>query len=354
MNLFIYVLLLPIWTNTCLNTNQSDEPSTTAKHRESMETKLDNFRRHLLIIITGVMIIAFFIPVFAFSIITKEGVMAKSSRSSKISFSDSKTVSLCSPEKQSMLSGIDKLSGLSSPGKTSVPPSTEKLIRPLSQEKSCKPSSPKKARKQAHAHNLVNQVSSSYPNKANRPPWLASLQYLVRPTKTPCSPYPQNQSLPKPSSLQKLTKRHRHPILKRSVSAGRADILSRPQPVKSCLCYKEKCLVCRAASEFFVNNISEAKKNSQNPPFPRELKPFSKSFHKIDSRHNALCGNANDSDMMTDYSDGDSDKEITIICNIKCKEVIYKTTHEIIKGSIKIKTTHEEANLYQLFMLTIL
>lgn len=53
--------------------------------------------------------------------------------------------------------------------------------------------------------------------------------------------------------------------------------------------------------------------------------------------------------MMTDYSDGDSDKEITIICNIKCKEVIYKTTREIIKGSTKIKTTHEEANLYQLF-----
>lgn len=76
--------------------------------------------------------------------------MAKSSRSSKISFSDSKTVSLCSPEKQSMLSGIDKLSGLSSPGKTSAPPSTEKLIRPLSQEKSCKPSSPKKVFRSSH------------------------------------------------------------------------------------------------------------------------------------------------------------------------------------------------------------
>lgn len=62
--------------------------------------------------------------------------MAKSSRSSKILFGDSKTVSLCSPEKQSMLSGIDKLSGLSSPGKASAPSSTEKLIRPLSQEKS--------------------------------------------------------------------------------------------------------------------------------------------------------------------------------------------------------------------------
>uniref|UniRef100_A0A8C0I5P7 Uncharacterized protein n=1 Tax=Balaenoptera musculus TaxID=9771 RepID=A0A8C0I5P7_BALMU len=358
MNLFIYVLLLLIWTNTCLNTNQSDEPSTTgAKHRESMETKMDNFRRHLLIIIIGVMIIAFVYTCFCFlhyycmsddapeaGKVKKEGVMAKSSRSSKISFSDSKTVSLCSPEKQSTLPGIDKLSGLSSPGKASIPTSTEKLIRPLSQEKSRKPSSPKKVFRSSH------QENSSYPSKANRPPWLASLQYLVRPTKTPCPPYPQSQSLPKPSRLQKLTKRHTHPILKRSVSAGRTDILSRPQPVKSCLCYKEKCLVCRAASEFFANNISEAKKkNTQNPPFPRELKPFSKSFHKIDSRHNALCGNASDSDMMTYYGDGDSDKEITIICNIKRKEVIYKTTHEIMKGSIKIKTTHEEANLYQLF-----
>ncbi|XP_036859511.2 uncharacterized protein CXorf66 homolog [Manis javanica] len=56
-NLFIYVLLLFIWTSSCLNTSQSNESSTKgAKHGELMQTKLDNFR---LIIIIGIMIIGF-------------------------------------------------------------------------------------------------------------------------------------------------------------------------------------------------------------------------------------------------------------------------------------------------------
>ncbi|XP_057573539.1 uncharacterized protein CXorf66 homolog [Hippopotamus amphibius kiboko] len=358
MNLLIYVLLLSIWTNCCSNTNESNESSTTgAKHQEPKETKMDNIKKQLLIAVIGVTIITFASSCFCFlyyscisddatktRTVKKEGVTAMSSRSSKISFTDSKTVSLCNLEKQSTLASIDKLSGFSSPEKASTPSSAEKLIRPSSREKSRKPSSSKrvfrpphqekshrtrsleKARKRAHAHKLLSQGSPSYPSKAIRPPRLASLEYPVMPTKTPCPPYPQNQSLPKPSSSQKLAKRHTHCNLKRSVSTAKEDVLPRPQPVKSSRRYKEKCLVCRAASELFAESISEAKKKSaQNLPFPRELKVFSKSFHKMNSRYSACCGNANDSDMTTHCSDSESDREIIFICNIKREEIIYKT-----------------------------
>ncbi|XP_004441715.1 PREDICTED: uncharacterized protein CXorf66 homolog [Ceratotherium simum simum] len=357
MNLFIYVLLLSIGTNSCLNTNQSDGSSTTgAKHPESMETKMDSFRKHLLIIIIGVMIVTFVFTCICFlhynfmsdnapkaRRVKEKGVAPKSSRSSKISFSESKRARPCSPEKQPMLSGIDKLSGLSSPEKSSIPSSAEKLIRPSSRRKSSKSSSSgkvfrppqlKKSRRMCHlekshnlaqAHKLVSQISSSYPNKVVRPPCPASLQCTVGPTKPPCLPSPQNQILPpKPFGLQKLIKSPRHPNLKRSVSTGRADMSSTPQLVKPCRWYKEKCLVCGTSSEPLINDISEAKeKNAQYPPFPRELKSFSESFHKVDSRHNACCDNVSDSDRMT-YDSDDSEREITFICNIKHNEVIPK------------------------------
>uniref|UniRef100_A0A8C3WHE9 Uncharacterized protein n=1 Tax=Catagonus wagneri TaxID=51154 RepID=A0A8C3WHE9_9CETA len=352
MNLFIYVLLLSIWTNSYLDTNQSNESSTAgAKHHESMQTKMDNFRKHLLIIVTGIIIIAFVFTCLCFlhyncmsdevpkeGRVKKKGVKPKSSRSSKILVSDSKTASLCGPEKQSMLSSIDKLPGRSSPETASIPSSAEKLIKPSSQEKSCKAASPKKgfrsscqgkshrtrsldkARKRAHAHKVLSQVSSSYPSEAVRPPSWASLQHPVSPTNTPCPSYPQNQILSNPPSLPKLTKPHRHHKLKSSVNTRRAERLSRPQPVQSCQCYKEKCLIYRAASGPLVHNISEAKKkNAQIPPFPHKLKPFP----KMDSRDNVLCGNASDHDMLTYDSDDDSDREITIICNMQCKEFIY-------------------------------
>ncbi|XP_064338926.1 uncharacterized protein CXorf66 homolog [Camelus dromedarius] len=358
MNLFIYVLFLTIWINSCLDTNQSDgSPTTGAKHLESMETKMDNFRRRLLIIVIGVIILAFALVGFCFlhyycisddvlkaQMVKREGLTAKSSKSSKASLSESKTASLCSPEKQSMLLSIDKLFGLSGPERTYILSSAEKLIRSSSLEKATESSSPKKvfrschtenshgthsleeSCKRAHDQKLVSQASSSYPNETVRPLQPASLQYPVTPTKTPCLPDLQNQILSKPSGLQKQTKRHRHPNLKRSVSIGKADILSRPQLVKSCRCYKDKCLVCRAASEPLVNNISKAKKKHvQNPPLPRELKSFSKFFHKIDSKDNALCGNMSDRDMMTCNSDSDSDSEIIIICNIKRKESIHQS-----------------------------
>ncbi|XP_046529686.1 uncharacterized protein CXorf66 homolog [Equus quagga] len=366
MNLFIFVLLLSIWTNSCLNTNQSDGSSTTgAKHPESTETKMDNFRKHLLIITISVTIITYAFTCICFIYyyftndnapkagrVKKKGVAAKSSRSSKISFRESKTASPCSAEKQPMLPSTENLSGpsslkkssmlssaekpirTSSPERSSMSSSAETLIRPSSRRKSSKSSStghiftppplkkscrtchPEKSHKLAHAHKLVSQVGSSYPNKAVRPPFPASLQCTVRPAKPPCLSRPQNEILPpKPFGLQKVTKCPRYPNLKRSGSTGRADILSRPQLVKPFQWYKEKRLVCGTFSEPLVNDISEAKeKIAQNTPFPREVKPFSKSFHKVDSRDNAFCDSVSDSDRMTDDRD-DSEREITIICN---------------------------------------
>lgn len=244
-----------------------------------------------------------------------------------------------SAEKSSIPSSAEKLIGPSSPGKQCISSSTEKLNRLSSREKLHKPSSPQKtfrsthrrksyrtrnlekAHKLAHARKLGGQACSSYPNKVVRPPWPASLQYPVRPTKPSHS---QKQILPpRRSSLQKLTKCPRHRNLKRSVSTGKAGMLSRPRLIKTCRCYKEKCLVCRNSSEPLVN-ISETKdRNAQNSPFPSEAKSFSKSFHKGDYRDNVSCDNVSSSDIPT-YDSDDSDREITIICNIKCNEVILK------------------------------
>ncbi|XP_043426380.1 uncharacterized protein CXorf66 homolog [Prionailurus bengalensis] len=367
MNLFIYVVLLVIWTNSCLDTNQSyGSPTTGAKHVESMDAKLDSFRRRLLVITIGIMIIAFVFTCFCFihynclsddtlkaEMLKKEGVPAKSSTpSSKMSFSESKTASTCSLENQSLPSAIDKLSSVSCPEKSSISSSTKKSVGPSSLEKLCvssstqkfnKPSSQRKKRppcsvkkfksshlekpyrtrnlgkpyKPARAHKLVGQATSSYRNKAARPPRPAGLQYAVRPTKPLCPPHPQSRiSPPKRSSVQKLTKSPRHRKLKGSVCARSAEMLSRPQLIKPCRRYKERCLVCQS-SEPLISNISEAQnRNAQNPLCPSEAKPCAQSFLKADYRDNVFRGNVSYSDTMT-YDSNDSDREVTIICNMK-------------------------------------
>ncbi|XP_012637941.1 uncharacterized protein CXorf66 homolog [Microcebus murinus] len=368
MNLFIYIILLSIWTSNCLNSNQSDVSSTTgAKPLESMETKMDSFRRRLLIIVIGVMIIAFVSTCFCFlhfncmsddapkaGMVKKDGVAAKKSRSSKMSFSESKTASLCSPEKQPMLSTVDRLSRPLNAEKSSIPSSTEKLIRPLSPEKSSipssteklisssspkkssKPSSSKKLFRSSHLEKSYRKRSFKKSCKLSHAPKLvstfntdkpASLSYPARPpSKTPCPLYPQNQILPpKSSRLQKLAKPPRR--LKRSVSIGKAALLSRPQLANTCQCYKERCLVCQTFSEPLLNDISETKKKqAQNLPVSSKVKYFPRSFHKVDSRGNTYHDNMSDSDMMTYNSDDDSDREITIICNVSQNEVIFKGT----------------------------
>ena len=193
-----------------------------------------------------------------------------------------------------MLSSIDKSSGPSSPQIASVPSSTEKLVRPSSQQNPSKPSapkkvlgslpqeklhrirSPKKAHRWAHAHKLVGQVSPYYPKKAIKPTWPSSLQCPVKPTKT-SPPYPKSQSVPEQSSIVKLTKLQRHLKLKRPASEGRAEILSRPQPVKFCQCYKEKCIVCNAVSELFITPSEENMKHVPVPLSSCKLKCFYKS-----------------------------------------------------------------------------
>ncbi|XP_045393806.1 uncharacterized protein CXorf66 homolog [Lemur catta] len=344
MNLFICILLLSIWTNNCLNTNQSDVSTTTgAKPLESMETKMDSFRRHLLIIVTGVMIVAFVSTCFCFlhfncmsddapiaGMVKKEGVASKKSRSSKMSFSESKTASLCSPEKQAMLSTIDSLARPLSAEKSSISSSTEQLVSSSSPKKPSKPSgskklfrsyrkcSLKKSHKLSHAPKLVNPFNAGKP---------ASLQYPASaPSKTPCPPYPRNQILPpKSSRLQKLAKPPRH--LKRSANVGKAALLSRPQLANTCQCCEKRHPVCKTISEPLVNDISEAKKKqAQNLPVSSKVKSFPGCFHNVDSRDNTYHGNMSDSDMMTYNSDDDSDREITIICNMRQNEAIFKGT----------------------------
>ena len=82
------------------------------------------------------------------------------------------------------------------------------------------------------------------------------------------------------------------------------------------------------------------------PDFSHELKHSYKSFHKTEPKDNALYGNMNDS-HFTCNSDDESDKEATIMCNIKCKETIYKTSQNNLRphGKKKKRTTYvEEAN----------
>ncbi|KAM8752487.1 uncharacterized protein CXorf66 homolog [Rhynchonycteris naso] len=293
----------------------------------------------------------------------KKHVAAKSSRSSKISFSKYKTANLCIPEKQPMLSSIDELSESSSLErsyisfssenvirfsnleKSTIPSSTERF-KPSSREKSSKSSSPKKVsrsshlgksyrkqsldkpHKQAYAHKLGSQVHSTHLNRAVMPPSPATLQYPFWPTEQPYPNSPQNKILLlKSSSLQKFTKPPKHTNPKSSVSTGMANRLPRSKLVNSCSYYKEKCPDCISTSKPLVNDISEAKKtNVQNSSFPCEVKPLFKYLHKVDSRHNALNDNVNDSDMMTYVSDNDLEREITIICNINLGEVIHNGT----------------------------
>ncbi|XP_027391269.1 uncharacterized protein CXorf66 homolog [Bos indicus] len=382
MNLFIYVLLLSIWTSSCLDRNESNGSATAVStHAESKQGRMQGIRQYLLIVLTVILIIGFVIRCYFFIqyicvgeeshraiMVKEEGITEASSTSSKISFTDSKSLTAGpgNPEKQSVLSSIDNSSRPSSRQKASVPLRAKKLVRPSSQKNPSKSSthktelgslpqkklhrthSPKKAHRGAHAHKHIrsSQVSPSYPKKAITPTWPSSLQCLVKPTKT-SPPYAKSQSVPEQSNVVKLTKLRRHRKPKSPASEGSAEILSRPQPVNFCQCYKEICLVCSASSEPFITHISERNmKHVLVPDFSRELKHSYKSFHKTEPKDNALYGSMNDS-HFTCNSDDESDKEATIMCNIKCKETIYKTSQNNLRphGKKKKRTTYvEEAN----------
>lgn len=98
-------------------------------------------------------------------------------------------------------------------------------------------------------------------------------------------------------------------------------MLSMSPLVNSYAHYKGERPVCRTP-ESLVSDIFQIKNtNTQNPPFfPCELKPFSKCFHKVDSRDNAFHGNVKN-------SDDDSETEVIIFCNVRLKEdIVNKTT----------------------------
>ncbi|XP_026247981.1 uncharacterized protein CXorf66 homolog [Urocitellus parryii] len=376
MIFLIYVLFLSIWTINCLNTSESDGSSTIgAKQLESMESKMDNFRRHLLIIIIGVMIIAFVFTCFCFlhyncmnedaheaGMDKDECIEDKSAWPSRTSFSESRTENLCSLEKHSMLSSIEKLSGPSSPEKSSIPSSAEKLVRssgakklcrPQSKqklirsstheksflpfcaglylrsshlEKSCKTYSLEKSYKLAHAHKIVSPVSTSYPDKPVSLPWPASGQSSARLVKSHFLSHPQNQILlSKPLRLRKSVKAPRH--LKRSISIGKTVLVAKPLLAKTCQCYREKCLVCKTTSETLVH-ISESKKeNAGNLFSSSNMKSFTRSFQKVDSKDDVYGDNVSDGDNVTDidmmtYDSDDSEREIIIICNIRSNHIV--------------------------------
>ncbi|XP_077611311.1 uncharacterized protein CXorf66 homolog [Crocuta crocuta] len=367
MNLCVYVLLLFVWANSGLDTNRSDgSPTTGAKHVESMDTKQESLWKRLLVIIIVIVIIVFVFACFCFIYYNcwahetpkagtrkKEDAPALAARPpSKMSFSDSKTPSPCSLEKESLLSSIDKVSSVSSLEKSSIPSSAERLIRPSSpQHQSLSPGIPKvnkpssrgkkrpscsdkkfqsshlensyrsrhlgKHYQPARAHKPVDQAASSDPKKAVSPLWPAGVQYVVTPIPSLCLPHPQNHiSSPKPSTVQTLTKSPRHQKLKRSVCGRRADMLFRPELIKACQCYNERCLVCQS-SEPLVNNVFEAKnRNAENPLYTGEVKHFPQSFHKADYRDNVSS-----SDIMI-YDSDDSDREVTILFNMTGDEII--------------------------------
>ncbi|KAB0346073.1 hypothetical protein FD755_024280 [Muntiacus reevesi] len=359
MNLFIYVLLLSIWTNNCLDRQENNGSDTAAVTPvEPKQRRIEGAQHRLLIFIIASIIISFILRCFCFiyygcaskkadgAATVKKEDMTKASTSSKISFTKSKspTAGPGNLEKQSLLSSIDKSSGPSTSQKVSVPSSVEKLVRPSSQKNPSKPSnpkkvlgsvpqeklhrsrSPKKAHRQSHAYKLVSQVSPSYARKAIKPTWPSSLQCPVKPTKM-SPPYPKSQSVPVQSSIPKLTKLQRHLKLKSLASEGRAEILSRPQPVKLCRYYKEKCLVCCAVCEPLITHTSEENvKHVPVPPSSSKLKCFYKSSHKTEPKDNALYGDMNDSHLSTYSNDSESDREMTIMGNIKCKEAVYKTS----------------------------
>ncbi|XP_008059090.1 uncharacterized protein CXorf66 homolog [Carlito syrichta] len=352
MSLFIYVLLLSIWTNNCLNTSQSNGSSTTgmSKFLESIETKIENFRGRLLAILIGVMMMSFVLICFCFlhyncthDDALKSRMFKKEGTTTQSLFGKPNTASPCCPENQHLLPNIDKLSRplnsekssisfsaekltkSSSPERLSKQNNEEKLIKSLNTKKLSRPPCSKKLFRSSHlekSHRTCNLEKSCKPAYAQKPVRQVNSSYpdkIVRPT---CSLHPRNKVMPpKPLSHQKLAKPPRYSNVKRSVMLGRAVLLSRPQLAETCQCYKEKCLVCKTSSEHLIIDISKAKKkNARNLPVSKKEKYFSRSLYKVDTRNNGYYDNVSDSDMMTN----DSDKEITIICNIRYNEVLSK------------------------------
>lgn len=274
--------------------------------------------------------------------VKKEESEAKLSRLSILPLSESKTKNLNvhSSEKLALLPNTKNLSRPSTPEKLSIPSSEENLIRPSRYKKSFrapsitvllkspKPKKPRKARlekacKPAPPHKQAAQAGSSSAVKPVRAPSLTSLQSPGKPAKLS---YPENQVLPPMSpSLKKLAKPPKHHNLKMSKSVGEAGTVFTPPSATTCQYYKERCLVCKT-SECLLNSTSKEKKeNTGYLPVSGEMMPLSRSFHKVDSCNHAYFANMSNGDMI-DESNDDSDREITMFCNLTSRDIFPKGT----------------------------
>nr|XP_023418618.1 uncharacterized protein CXorf66 homolog [Cavia porcellus] len=266
-----------------------------------------------------------------------EDVEAKSSFPCILPLSESKTkdLNLCSPGKKALLPNTENESRPSIPEKSAPPSKAEKLVK----QPSCKSSvtSPeltellsssdlKKSRetqlKQSHklacAYKQAEKVSSPDSPKPVRTPLQASLQSLRSPSE---SLHKENKILSR--KAKKLAMSPGNYNLKTSESVSKADKVSKPPEDKTGQCAKERSLVCKT-SEALANNIFEGtKENAGYLVVLSKMVSFSRLGPRGDSQEydHFMSGNMSDNDMIH-YTDDDSDREVTIICNITSNDIL--------------------------------
>ncbi|XP_042523539.1 uncharacterized protein CXorf66 homolog [Dipodomys spectabilis] len=371
MNLYILFLFLPIWTINCSDTNQSDAVSYTGTESSMpMPSKMDDFRKRLLIFIIGIMIIAFVFTCFCFlhyncmvddavssDMENRPGISAMSSYQSKILADDFKITNSYSLERYLMMSAGEMFSPPPSAEILSPPNSNEKIIafpcpenisipccaeilnRPPSDKissKSSKKSSRSHHLEKAHRtqslENLpsIHKVDSSvYPYKPFELPPVTKPHSSTRSIKLPCLTHSRNQILScKPSKSRKSAKSRKRFHPKKS-SIQNAAMLSQPLLSKRCQCFKERCLVCNPSSELLINNISAAmKKNTLNFYVSSKRQYYSIFYPEVDSNNESYQESMSNDDSMM-YDSDDSDAEIIILCNINRDEVFPKRSRNV-------------------------
>ncbi|XP_048192672.1 uncharacterized protein CXorf66 homolog [Perognathus longimembris pacificus] len=365
MNIYILFLVLSSWTVNCSDTNQSDTVSATGTGSTMpMPSKMDDFRKRLLIFIIGIMIIAFVFTCFCFlhyncmgddaltsDMEKRQGISAMSSYQSKILTDDFKITNSYSLERYLMMSAGEMLAPLPGEEMLSPPYSTEKLIgSPCAQnismasdhqvtksDKSDKKSS-KSSRKSTKSHHseksnrtqsLENTASIQKvdnpvcPHKPIEQPPVVKTHSPPRSVKSPCLPQSRNQILScKPSRPKKSAKLHKRFHLKKSCIRNEA-MLSRPLLAKRCHCFKERCLVCNPSSELLLTNISDAMKSSLNFYVSSKRQYYSVYYPEVDSNNESYQDSMSNDDSMT-YDSDDSNEEIIILCNTRYDDDVPK------------------------------
>ncbi|KAM4818385.1 uncharacterized protein CXorf66 homolog isoform 2-T2 [Thomomys bottae] len=347
----------------------------------AMPSKMDDFRKRLLIFIIGIMIIAFVFTCFCFlhyncmgddavssDMEKRHGISAMSSYQSKILANDFKITNSYSLERYLMMNAGEMLSPPPSAEILSPPTSSEKLIaspypeniripccteilnRPPSDKKSSKSS-----RKSTRSHHLEKSHRTQslenitcfhkedcpvFPYKPCELPLVVRTHSStrIRSIKSPGLPQLQNQILScKPSRPRKSAKLRKRFHLKKS-GIRNAAMLSRPLLSKRCQCFKERCLVCNPSSELMLTNIPETmKKNTLNFYVSSKRQYYSIYYPEVDSNNESYQDSMSNDDSMT-YDSDDSDAEIIIMCNIRRDDVVpnrNKNTSGLNKNKIQ-------------------